>query len=278
MRIGFNFTLTETADMVRRMLAEGHIDYCEFLIDNFIGVPPAELARAFDCPVGFHIMFSEFIDADQETLEDFAKRIRVLIRDMQPLYVSDHGASFTHRGVNLFHLGELDYVKDYDRVRTRVDLWQEMLGQRLFIENYPSILEGGWEAPRFFERLIADTGASVLFDASNAVCANLNCGAPLEAWDKIIAETPHFHVAGYSRATTPPYVIHDSHSEELSEKTLDFLRGRRDLFDKPNATMTYERDGNIDYESIVIDLKRLRDIFSTTSEDQRHESNLACAH
>lgn len=277
MRIGFNFTLTETADMIRRMFAEGHIDYCELLIDNFFCVPPAELARAFDCPTGFHIMFSEFIDADRETLEDFAKRIRLFIHEMQPLYVSDHGARFSHRGVNLFHLGELDYRKDYDRVRARVDLWQELLGQRLFIENYPSILEGGLEAPCFFERLVKDTGAGVLFDASNAVCANLNCGAPLEAWDNLVAETPHFHVAGYSRASTAPHVIHDSHSEELSEKTLSYLRGRRSLFDKPDATMTYERDGDIEYESIVLDLRRLRDIFSENSEDRRHEPTLACA-
>ena len=278
MRIGFNFTLTETTAMVRRMIAEGHIDYCELLIDNFLCASPAELARAFDCPTGFHIMFSEFIDADLDALADFAGRIRLFIREMQPLYVSDHGASFTHRGVNLFDLGELDYVRDYDRVRARVDLWQEMIGQRIFIENYPSIMEGGWEAPRFFERLMQDTGAGALFDASNAVCANLNCGAPLEAWDNVIAATPHFHVAGYSRATNPPHIIHDSHAEELSEKTLSFLRGRRHIFDKPGATMTYERDGNIEYDAIVADLERLREIFNNGEKERRDEPNTACAH
>ncbi|BBU64224.1 hypothetical protein MSC49_41590 (plasmid) [Methylosinus sp. C49] len=277
MRIGFNFTLTETTEMVRRMIAEGHIDYCELLIDNFLCVPPAELARAFDCPTGFHIMFSEFIDEDLDALQDFATRLRPFIRDMKPLYVSDHGASFTHHGVNLFHLGELDYARDYDRVRVRVDLWQEMLGQRIFIENYPSIMEGGWEAPRFFERLMQDTGAGALFDASNSVCANLNCGAPLEAWDKVIASTNHFHVAGYSRAVNPPHIVHDSHAEELAEDTLAFLRGRRHIFDKPDATITYERDGNIEYDSIIADLRRLREIFTSGTEERQDERAIACA-
>ena len=66
MRLGFNFTLPDTYDMVRRMNAEGHIDYVELLIDNFLCVPPSEMAEAFPCPVGFHIMFSRFFESDLE--------------------------------------------------------------------------------------------------------------------------------------------------------------------------------------------------------------------
>ena len=68
MRLGFNFTLGDTYDMAQRLIAEGHIDYCEFLIDNFFCVDPDELAKAFDCPVGLHIMYSKFLEADRPTL------------------------------------------------------------------------------------------------------------------------------------------------------------------------------------------------------------------
>lgn len=266
MRIGFNFTLSDTHDMVRRLIAEGRIDYCELLIDNFLQVPPDDLARAFDCPVAFHIMFSKFLENDAEALADLARRLRILKDAMRPIYVSDHIACFTHHDRRFFHLGEIDYRADYDRMRRRVELWQDLLGQRLHLENYPSIMDGGWDAPEFFERLTKDTGAGVLFDASNAVCAMHNSGAPLEAWDGIISGSQHFHVAGYGPSFSSPDIMIDRHDGELARATLDFLGARRSAFDKPGATITYERDFNIDYDSIVADLTRLREIFPAAKE------------
>ena len=81
MRLGFNFTLGDTYDMVQRLLAEGHIDYCEFLIDNFFCVDPEELSKAFDCPIGLHIMYSKFLgrvdgfDPDECASESNERRI-----------------------------------------------------------------------------------------------------------------------------------------------------------------------------------------------------------
>jgi len=121
MRIGFNYTLGSTAPLVRHLLASGKIDYVELLIDNFLPVPPDELAAGFDAPVGFHIMFSKFIESDEKALNSMARRLRVLIDRLKPLYVSDHLARFTHAGRQLYHLAELDYLGDYERIRARVD-------------------------------------------------------------------------------------------------------------------------------------------------------------
>ena len=145
MQIGFNFTTNGTLDMVQRMIQERQIDYCELLIDNFLHVPPKELIDAFECPVGFHIMRSQHLERDRETLEKLAKRIRFLIEAINPVYVSDHLLRFTNDGRNFHFLGEIDYKK-YDAIRVRVEQWQEMLGTHLYLENYPSIMEGGWDA------------------------------------------------------------------------------------------------------------------------------------
>lgn len=276
MRIGFNFTLSDTYDMVQRMIAEQRIDYCELLIDNFLHAPPDELAAAFDCPVGFHIMFSRFMEDDPERLAQMAMRLRPYIDALRPMYVSDHVARFSHRGRQLYHLGEIDYRADYDHVRRRVELWQGMLGQRLYLENYPSIMDGGQDAPEFYERLLRDTGAGVLFDASNAICAMRNCGTPLEAWDSVISGTQHFHVAGYSLSLTAPHIILDTHAEDLAQDTLAFLAARRAAFDKPGATLTYERDLNLDDAAIAADLARLREIFPAATETNR-DARAACA-
>lgn len=269
MQIGFNYTLGATYDMVRRMIDEKHIDYCELLIDNFLHVPPREIAEAFDCPVAFHIMLSKFIEKDRDALEEMAARLRALIDAAQPIYVSDHIIQFHHRGRRLYHLGEIDYRAAYDRVRERVELWQDMLGRRLFLENYPSIMDGGWDAPAFYERLTRETGAGVLFDASNAVCSFRNCGAPLELWNDVVASTPHFHVASYNFSIIEPHITLDTHDGTMAEDTIAFLKSKATQFDKPGATMTYERDINLDYESIVDDLQRLRRIFSGPEERNR---------
>ena len=270
MQIGFNFTTNGTLDMVQRMIRERQIDYCELLIDNFFHVPANELIDAFDCPVAFHIMRSQHLQMDREALEKMARRIRLFIAALNPIYVSDHLLRFSHNGMNLHFLGEIDY-KQYDAVRERVERWQEMLGVRLHLENYPSIMEGGWEAPAFYQRLCRETGAGVLFDASNAICAEHNCGAPVGLWSDIIKSTARFHVAGYGASFIEPYITTDSHDRELASDTLGFLSTMRMSFDKPGATITYERDWNYDYDSICADLQQLREIFPCT-EEKAHDS------
>src|SRR3989344_1706103 len=165
MLIGFNYTLGDTAPLVRKRRAGRHIDYVELLIDNFLAVPIEALMDGFGAPVGFHIMFSKFIENDTPALERLAHRLRGLIDRLRPLYVSDHVARFSHNGRQLYHLAEIDYINDYSRVRERVDWWQQALGCQLLLENYPSIMDGGHDAPAFHERLYRDTGAGGLFPA-----------------------------------------------------------------------------------------------------------------
>lgn len=261
MQLGFNFTLGTTLPMVKQLIHEGKIDYCELLIDNFFQVPVSELSAQLECPVGFHIMFSKFLESDQETLKVMAKKLRALKDDLQPVYVSDHIARFSHNGRQLYHLAEVDYQQEYSQIKDRINWWQDQLGCQLLLENYPSIMESGKDAPEFFEQLSKDTGSGVLFDISNAVCAWQNCGLPLERWQTIIQDNQHFHVAGYAHSMLEPHIVLDTHSTPLSRETLDFIRRYQSLFDSPAATLTYERDDNIEYEAVAADLDQLRTLF-----------------
>jgi uncharacterized protein len=274
MQIGFNFTLGSTLPLFRQLISERRIDFVEILIDNFLQVDPKELAAAFDCPVALHIMFSKFLEKDLDFLEDLARRLRTYIDALKPVYVSDHLVRFSHNGRNLFHLVELDYASEYYAVRERVEWWQDKLGQRLYLENYPSIMDGGREAPGFLERLTSETGAGVLFDVSNAVVANLNCGLPLESWRNIISATEHFHVAGYNTSFIEPHIIVDLHDSEFSRETITFLESCRQHCEKPGATITYERDTNIEHESISVDLDNLRRIFRSGDMAETMSSEL----
>jgi len=267
MQIGFNYTLGSTYPLVRQMAQDGEIDFCELLIDNFLQVPPAELAAAFPCPLGFHIMFSRFLENDQATLEALAERLRDYIAVLRPLYVSDHVATFTHQGRHLYHLAEVDYRSGYPALRARVQWWQQQLGVRLHLENYPSILEGGHDAPDFFARLMDDTGCGVLFDVSNAVCAQRNCGLPLDAWLPVAARASHFHVAGYAESVLAPKLTLDTHDGDMAADTLAWLQALHPLIDVPGHTLTYERDAAIDPAAVRAEVHRLRTLFDGSADD-----------
>jgi len=275
-QIGFNFTLTDTVGSVRRLVADRRIAFCELLIDNFLQVNPTELRATFECPLAFHIMHSRFIESEPEFLEDLARRLRVYVDALDPIYVSDHIARFTHKGRQLFHLGEIDYETDYPEVRDRVAKWQDQLGRRVHFENYPSIMEGAWDAPAFFERLTRDTGAGVLFDVSNAVCAHRNSGVSLGLWDPVISTTQHFHVAGYRPSISKPEITLDTHDTVLASDTLAFLETIAATYDKPSGTLTYECDADLPYESIVEDLERLHRIFQPSPVDVQRDPRVPC--
>lgn len=262
LRIGFNFTLGATAPMVRRLIAAGRIDYVELLVDNFLAVPPAQIAAAFDAPVGLHIMFSKFMERPEAELDELALRLTAIIRETRPIYVSDHIARFTHQGRHLLHLAEIDYAGEFERVADRVARWQDRLGCTIAFENYPSIMDGGRDAPDFFRRLTARTGCTVLFDVSNAVCATHNCGLPFEAWTEVIRSARQFHVAGYDHSVGQPPIVLDTHDRALAADTRAALALCRALVTDPEATITYERDDDLDEDRIIADIDTLRAVMA----------------
>lgn len=261
MKIGINFTSSETLPLIKRLIAEGKVDYCELLIDNFFHVPVRELAEAFDCPVAFHIILSRFIESDTDFLTHFATRVRALADALQPLYISDHLAHFSVDGRQVYALAEIDYAAERRRVVSRIAWWQAQLQRPLLLENFASLLDGGHDVPAFFEHMMAETGAGLLFDASNAVCAHRNCGAPLDRWAPLIRQASHFQVAGYTDEPGAVLTL-DLHATPLAGDTLAFLRQHRADFAENGATLTYERDAQFDYPSIVADLQALRSVFA----------------
>lgn len=266
--IGINFTGGQSYSSIRSLIDERHIDYVELLIDNFLHLNPREIAKKFPCPVAFHIMQSRFLERSEEELIYISKKIRQLSDALQPIYISDHIALFEHNNVSFYQLSEINYSIGtiyFDKIRK----WQDLLGDTLYLENYPSLLDGAYEAPTFFEQMSQRTGCNVLFDISNAVCASRNTGADLNDWKRIISKTHHYHVAGYTPAPSDNNILIDSHSEQLSPETEDFIDCYANLFFRDSTTITYERDGNFDYDLIVKDLTNLR--FKAKKRDKSDE-------
>lgn len=257
MRIGVNVTSPTNFPIAMALVRAGQADFCELLVDNFLHVPGAEIRRSFgDVPVSFHIMNSRFFERDAAQLDEMAARLRALIREVEPLYVSDHLARFTHDGRRTPMLLELDPERDYAEARARVAAWQERLGERLYIENFPSVLGDGNDQAGFYGRLVAETGCGVLFDFCNAVVAELNTGYAAHRWLPAIRQATHFHTAGFRRTEGEPALVIDSHDSPIAPETLAFMRAfERERGGLTGLTLVVERDANIEFEQWAADIQ-----------------------
>ncbi|WP_433927441.1 DUF692 family multinuclear iron-containing protein [Sorangium cellulosum] len=263
MRLGVNWTKADDLPLVRRLIEEGFADYCEILIDNFLHVEPHAIRRAFgDVPLAFHIMHSRFIERPEGELAFVAQRVRRFIRALDPMYVSDHLLRFTVGGRSVAFLPELDYERQGEVVIDKVRRFQDMLERAVCFENYPSILGSGRAQPDFFQRLIAETGAGLLFDFSNAVIAQRNCGVPTSAWAPLAGAADHFHAAGYDFFDGTPAIALDLHGTAVAGDTLDLMAFARAARGGRPLTVTLERDHNVAYEAWRDDLIRVRSLYA----------------
>jgi len=236
------------------LVASGAASFVEVMIDNFLHLTPDALAAAFPgVPLSFHVMNSQFVRRDDRELDILSRRLKLFIRELKPLYVSDHLAVFTHGGRRLPFPQEIDYAREGPLALDRAKRWQDLLGVPVLFENYPSILDAGRGQPRFLEKLL-DAGAGLLLDLSNAVVAHKNDAAPLDEWAALARRATRFHAAGYRPSETVPEFLVDSHDSELSADTLDFLRRVKPLAAGRDCSLVIERDANIDAASWSRDL------------------------
>ncbi|NJL23788.1 MAG: DUF692 family protein [Calothrix sp. SM1_5_4] len=243
-----------------QLAALGLVSYFEFLIDNFVHIPPTKIAAEIgDVPCAFHIMKSEFLECAPEELKRYGKLIRTFVRTLKPLYVSDHLARFNVHQMNLPIVAEYSYAKtDIDRLSARVGQWQEALGTQIFLENFPSRTTAFAAAqPEFLVALSAKSGCGILFDVSNAIVASVNGNVKLSDWIEVAKASPHFHVAGFRKVNGKSGWLLDSHDSVVTEDTFEFLSACLKATSVPES-MTYERDANLNIEEIAADLRRFQ--------------------
>lgn len=263
MIFGVNWNSKRQTEAVLSLHQCQDVQFCEILLDNFLHLDPAFfLKKVGGHRFAFHIMNSAFLERPVEELQEIGSRIKNWIQIVKPLYVSDHVAQFTYRGRLLPFPEEINYGLSLKNAYERVSLWQEILGARIYLENFPSILSRGCEQVSFFNDVLSKTGAGLLFDISNAVVSFQNCGVDPADWLPLAKETRHFHIGGYEEVQTEnSRWILDSHDRGLSEASVTFFRRIvSDLPMKPAVTCVIERDFRADYSSWKNDFDTLRSI------------------
>lgn len=264
MKIGINWASSSNYKVIQHLRELGCADFIEIAVDNFLHFNPADIKALFPkCDFSFHILNSRFLERDEISLKLYAKKILNFIEVLNPFYVSDHIGIYSAHGRQFPAAIEIDYEHNFDLVVSKIKLWPQLLGAKIYFENFPALQGNTLNAAAFFQKLLKETGCGILFDFSNAIVADKNKAEDKGNWANLAVTTPHFHVGGYrtlnSTAIKDMYV--DTHDVPLSEESLIFLAEffQAQGFPK-NTTLVIERDHNLNLRDWEQDIKSVRQV------------------
>lgn len=197
------------------------VPWFEVLADNFTagGLLARQLAAVrADYPITLHCVGMSIGACDAL---DFAylRRLKRLIRDYEPAWVSDH-VCFSSLGGRHYHdLLPLPYTEEALRhLSERIERIQDYLGQRILVENVSSYLRyrhSTLEEPVFIAALAERADCELLLDLNNVYVNQVNHGLDAQLYLQHLprARIREIHLAGYE--DRGDYLI-DAHNHQVS--------------------------------------------------------------
>ena len=195
------------------------VDFVEVISENFMvdGGRPRQILRDVRAmyPVALHGVSMSLGSADG--LDGaYLQRLRALVDEIEPVFVSDHLSWSRIEGFNAHDLLPLPYTREaLALVCDNVDRAQTALGRTLLIENPSTYLDfagaemSEWE---FLAALCVRTGCGLLLDVNNVFVSATNHGFDARAYlDGIPADrVRQIHLAGHSRGRDLLIDTHDA--------------------------------------------------------------------
>lgn len=215
-RAGFGLGLRKPhyAEFLEHRVA---VDFLEVISENFMvdGGQPRKILRDIRAryPVALHGVSMSIGSADGlDPL--YLTRLRALVDEIDPIFVSDHLSWSRTGGFCAHDLLPLPYSEEALAIVCRnVDQAQEALGRALLIENPSSYLSLPGDMPEwaFLDALCARTGCGLLLDVNNVFVSATNHGFDARLYlDGIPAEhVRQIHLAGHSHGETMLIDTHD---------------------------------------------------------------------
>ncbi|WP_278376892.1 DUF692 domain-containing protein [Sphingobium yanoikuyae] len=197
------------------------VDFLEVISENFMfdGGRPRRILRDIRAryPVALHGVSMSIGSADGLD-RAYLTRLRALVDDVDPLFVSDHLSWSRIEGFNSHDLLTLPYTEEaLDIVCTNIDQAQDALGRAMLIENpstYIDFAPADMTEWQFIDALCARTGCGLLLDINNVfVSASNHDFDPVAYLDGV----PHDHVrqihlAGHSHGD---HLLIDTHDQAV---------------------------------------------------------------
>lgn len=227
---------------------ESSIDFFEIISENFMGVggrPSRFLAQLCErYPVTMHGVGLGIAGVSPLNI-DYLDALRLLVRRVNPRFVSDHLCWTSYVRKNSHDLLPTRFTEDtLELVASRLRQIQDLLGRRFFIENpsaYVTFSENDFDEATFMAELVRRSGCGLLLDVNNLFLNAANLGYDAVGYLRTIPTDAvgYFHLAGH---TENPDVRIDTHDMPVCSEvwTLYKLAARR----FPSALTLLERDDN----------------------------------
>ncbi|RZF25806.1 DUF692 domain-containing protein [Paraburkholderia sp. UYCP14C] len=195
------------------------VDFVEVISENFMvaGGQPRDILRRVRerHPVALHGVSMSIGSADGLD-RDYLRRLKALVDEIDPLFVSDH-LSWSRIGrFNSHDLLPVPYTEEaLDVVCAHISTAQDALGRTMLIENPSSYLAFD-DAPmtewEFIARMTKRTGCELLLDVNNVFVSATNHGFdPIEFLEGMPAgRVRQIHLAGHSQGDGLLIDTHDS--------------------------------------------------------------------
>ena len=248
------------------------VDWLEIISENYMvpgGKPLAMLdAIIAQYPVAMHGV-SLSIGTTDGLDTAYLKDLKALAKHVQPLWISDHLCWTGVQGRNSHDLLPLPYSEEALLLVVRhVEQVQDVLGQRILLENVSSYLEyrssemSEWE---FLRQVSEQADCLLLLDVNNIYVSSINHGFdPIKFLKHLpVARVQQIHLAGHN--DNGDYIV-DTHDHPVCEAVWDLYRHACVQFGEV-ATMI-ERDDNIPaLEELIAELNRARAIAAEAQAD-----------
>ena len=225
------------------------VDFVELISENVMvpGGRPRDIARRVRerHPVALHGVSMSIGSADGLD-RAYLDRLKALVDEIDPLFVSDHLSWSRFEGFNSHDLLPLPYTHEaLDIVCANIAMAQDILGREMLIENPSSYVafDGStmteWQ---FIDVMCARTGCHLLLDVNNIYVSGTNNG--FDPYD-YLAGVPadrvrQIHLAGHSQGQGR---LIDTHDEPVPDPVWDLFARIYPRLGRV-ATMI-ERDDNI---------------------------------
>ncbi|WHO40945.1 DUF692 domain-containing protein [Sphingobium sp. AP49] len=197
------------------------VDFLEVISENFMidGGRPRHILRDIRAryPVALHGVSMSIGSADGLD-RAYLTRLRALVDDIEPLFVSDHLSWSRIEGFSSHDLLPLPYTQEaFDIVSSNIDRAQNALGRAMLIENpstYIDFAPADMTEWQFIDALCARTGCGLLLDVNNVFVSASNHGFDPVAY---LDGVPHdrvrqIHLAGHSHGD---HLLIDTHDQAV---------------------------------------------------------------
>ena len=225
------------------------VDFLEVISENFMidGGRPQRILRDIRdrYPVALHGV-SMSVGSAEGVDPAYLARLRMLIDQIDPLFVSDHLCWTRTGGFNSHDLLPLPYTEEaLDVVSTNVAIAQDVLGRAMLIENPSSYVafDGATMTEwAFLDAVCARTGCGLLLDVNNVFVSAANHGFDALAYLDGIPATRvrQIHLASHSQGEG---LLIDTHDRPVCASVWDLYAHVLPRLG-PVATMI-ERDDDI---------------------------------